>query len=230
MTPVMSSSRIILVEDDARIAAGLVQALKRHGFEVELSTTGRAAVTRGLEAPPALAVLDLGLPDTSGHQVLAAWATRTSFPVVVLTARTDVKTRVAVFAEGAVDYLPKPFFVEELVARIEARLGKRKAPPRVTAWADVEVDLLARQVRREGRVVELTPHQLNVLAFLVERPGEAVSRERLAREVLSVTGESAPRTVDSHVARIRRALGPRAAEAIATVRVIGYRFDPGPAP
>jgi DNA-binding response OmpR family regulator len=224
----MEAVQVLIVEDDPPIAAGLVKGLSDLGFEPELVATGRAAVERGLRAPPDIALLDLNLPDVSGLDVLMEWQSRASFPVVVLTARTDLDTRVDVFEQGAADYVAKPFFLEEVVARIEARLGYRQAqrPKRVVSWADVQVDLDGRIVHRSDIEVPLTPHQFNILAHLLEHRGHAVSRKRLAKRALSVDGECTPRTVDSHVARIRKALGPSAAAALVTVRAVGYRFDP----
>ncbi len=147
--------------------------------------------------------------------------------MVVLTARTELEDRLRCFELGAVDYLPKPFWMEELLARIRARLRVREqTQPREVAWADVIVDLDARRATRGGEDLGLTASEFNLLAYLLERPGRAMSRAQIARSTLTADDAVDDRTVDSHVARIRRKLGKPASDAIRTVWGIGYRFDP----
>ena len=216
---------ILVVEDDPPIAAGIVRGLTAAGFAVELAHDGRRAAELALSRPFDLIVLDLNLPELGGFEVLELWRGRLSTPVVVLTARTDLDARLQAFAGGAVDYLPKPFWIEELVARVRARLRVSEvAPARTVAWDDVVLDLDARAVTLAGAALALTAHEFNVLAYLLERPGRAISRRQLAEAALPASGDRSDRTVDSHVARIRRKLGPAGAR-IATVWGIGYRFD-----
>ena len=221
------SPRVLVVEDDAALAAGIVTGLKRAGFAVELCTDGDQALDRVPADPPALVVLDLMLPGRGGFELLQAWQGRVQVPILVLTARTELEDRLRSFALGAVDFLPKPFWMEELVARIRARLRLREeeAPQRV-AWADVEADLDARRVCREGEDLGLTAFEFNVLAYLLERPGRACSRAQISTAVLSTGDDIDERTVDSHLARVRRKLGRPAADALQTVWGIGYRFSP----
>jgi two-component system OmpR family response regulator len=222
--------RILVIEDDPPVAGGLVRGLRAAGFAVELATDGttgaRLAVAGGVDA----VLLDLMVPGLSGFEVLAALHGRASAPpVIVLTARVELDDRLRAFGLGAADFVPKPFWIEEIVARLRARLpGAAPArPARTIAWADVVVDLDARTLRVAGELVALTRVELDLLAYLVERPGRAIPREQLSRAVAVVDDreDRDERTVDSHVSRLRRKLGAAAA-AIATVWGIGYRFDP----
>ena len=221
--------RILVVEDDPRLASGIVMALKKNGFTVELCVDGEAAVTKATSEEFALVVLDLMLPDMSGLDVLDALRRRSSTPVLILTARTDLPTRLKSFQLGADDYLAKPFFTEELIARIETRLRiKREEPRRIVQWAGVHVDVDARRVSFEGRPLKLTAFEFDVLVFLMEREGRAVTRRQIAEQALSSLGQRSERTVDSHIAHLRRKLGA-AGTALQTVWSVGYRFERPPA-
>lgn len=222
-----TSPRVLVVEDDAATAAGVVRGLRAAGFDVELSTSGADAAHRiGVEAHDVV-VLDLMLPEKDGFEVLERMRHRTSAPVIVLTARTDLADRLRAFELGAADFVAKPFWIEELVARIRSRLRLApERPKRIVRWAGVSLDLDARTVLVDGRPAPLTPTEFAVLAFLAERPGRAVSRGVLSERALASLDEPDARTVDSHVARLRKKLG-EGASAIVTVWGIGYRFDPG---
>lgn len=222
---------VLVVEDDPAIAAGIVRGLKGAGFDVELAHDGRRGAELALARPFDLVVLDLMLPELGGFEVLELWRGRLSTPVIVLSARTELDARLQAFAGGAVDYLPKPFWIEELLARVRARLRlpDAAAPTRTLGWDGALLDLDARTVTLAGEPLGLTAHEFNVLLYLVERPARAITRRQLAEAALPAGGDRSERTVDSHVARIRRKLGPAGAR-IATVWGIGYRFDaPEPA-
>jgi DNA-binding response OmpR family regulator len=222
----MTSHRILVVEDDAAVAAGLVQGLKRTGFVPELATTGAQAFDAFKVTAFDLLLLDLSLPERDGLAVLEQFRSRSTAPVIVLTARTGLPDRLTSFELGATDFVAKPFWFEELLARIRAHLRVTAQREHQTiAWAGCRVDLDARQVLLEGVEVDLTPTEFSVLAALVTNPGTAISRDRLAR-LASSNGEILGRTIDSHVARIRKKLG-EAANALKTVKAVGYRFDGG---
>lgn len=223
--------RVLVVEDDPGIAATVVRGLKAAGFAVTLETRGDLALELPLKEPFDVVVLDVNLPGLSGFELLERWRTRLSVPVVVLTASTELEDRLAAFAGGAVDWIPKPFFMEELIARVRARLptsssssGPGSTAARVLHIGAVSIDVEARAATRDGKDLGLTRHELNLLLYLVERPGRAVTRAQLADAVLSIDRESTERTVDSHVARVRKKLGDDGA-AIKTVWGIGYRFE-----
>ncbi len=221
-----SRPRVLVVEDDLAIAQQLVGGLHRAGFEVALHNEGHGAAERAIAERFDGVVLDLMLPGANGFEVLARLKGRTSVPVVVLSAGTDLDTRLRSFNAGAVDYLAKPFFLAELVARLRARLAApvEDAPRRVHRWGRTAVDLQARVTRVDGQEVALTPAEFNILALLIERSGRAVTRAMICDLALSLDGEVEERTVDSHVARIRRKLGPDGT-ALRTIWGIGYRLD-----
>ncbi|MGB1277335.1 MAG: response regulator transcription factor, partial [Nannocystaceae bacterium] len=167
----------------------------------------------------------LMLPERSGFELLECWRERTRVPVLVLTARKDLAARVQSFKLGAVDWMSKPFFMEELLARINTRLHpKPNDPTTVLGWGDVQLDLGRRLATVAGRRIELTGHEFNLLAMLVQRPGRVMSRRQLGSGALPANGDRCDRTINSHIARIRRKLGP-AGNAIRTVRGAGYCFE-----
>lgn len=217
-------SHILIVEDEPPIAASLVRGLKGAGYTVELLSDGLAAQERVLAGGVDLVVLDLSLPGQDGHALLETCRTRVSTPFVVVTARTGLDARLRSFNLGAVDYLPKPFFLEELVARIRARLQPAPEAEPVYRFADVEVRLKAREVRVGDRDAGLTVHEQNVLFYLMARPGRPVTRDQLIAHALPPDSEATGRTVDSYVAHVRKKLGPEGAACIETVFRLGYRF------
>ncbi|MCA9612685.1 MAG: response regulator transcription factor [Sandaracinus sp.] len=216
-------NRVLVVEDDATVASALVRGLRKAGFEVELETDGARGLKTASRGDHDAIVLDLMLPERDGFEVLEAIGAR-GVPIVVLSARDGLDDRLRAFGLGAVDFVAKPFWMEELVARLRTRLHVPEArPKRTVSWANVAIDLDGRTVHVGDAPVHLTRAELDVLVFLVERPGRAVPRDELLARLLDESADA--RTVDSHVARVRKKLGTAAA-AIATVWGIGYRFDP----
>ncbi|MCK6524122.1 response regulator transcription factor [Myxococcota bacterium] len=218
------SRHVLVVEDDLSLATELSRGLRASGYTVELATDGDGVAERVLDGRFDAVVLDLMLPGRSGVEILEALQGRVSAPVVVLTAKTSLPARLEAFRAGAADYLPKPFFLEELVARLDARLGRRGDAPRVVRLGEVTLDLDARTAERAGVDLGLTPHELNVLAWLASRPGKAATRAQIVEAALSTDGDTQERTLDSHIARIRKKLGPEGA-ALKTVWGVGYRLD-----
>jgi len=214
------------VEDDAGVAGGIVRGLREVGFEVELATNGVDGARKALEGGFDAIVLDLMLPEQSGFAVLEQLQGRTSAPILVLTAKSDLADRLRCFSLGAADYVSKPFWLEELVARLRTRLRiNSEAPKRIIRWANVALDLDSRMVSVDGNDAELTRNEFDLLAHLVERQGRAISRAQLAEHALTPFEQRDARTVDSHVARIRRKLGPDGGSRVVTVWGIGYRFE-----
>jgi len=219
--------RILVVEDDLKVVQGLIRGLSRAGFDVTVAMDGEDGAHRAVAEPVDLVILDLMLPGRSGFEVLEAMSGRVSIPVVVLSARTELGARLKSFDLGAVDFVPKPFWMEELVARIRSRLAiRRESPHRVLEIGGVVLDLDARRATRGGEDLGLTGHEFNVLAYLVERPDRALTRGQLAAAALSAEGDRLDRTVDSHISRVRKKLGDDG-ERITTVWGIGYRYEPG---
>lgn len=220
------SPHILVVEDDSGVAQGLVRGLKQAGFRTSLEMSGDRGLERILTGEFDLVLLDLMLPNRTGFEVLDAMRARASVPVIVLSALTDLPARLKSFETGAVDFVPKPFFMEELVARVRSRLDLGQAEARrELALADTVLDLDARVARRGGEDLGLTGFEFNVLALLRQRAGRAQTRAQIAEDALSEEGDSSDRTVDSHISRIRKKLGPEAAQRIKTVWGIGYRCD-----
>jgi DNA-binding response OmpR family regulator len=221
------SHRLLVVEDDAGVAGGIVRGLRAAGFEVELATNGVDGAKKGLDGGFSAIVLDLMLPGQSGFAVLEQLQGRTSVPVLVLTAKSDLADRLQCFGLGAADFITKPFWMEELVARLRTRLRiNSEAPKRVVRWANVALDLDSRAVTVGEEDAGLTRNEFDLLAHLVERQGRAISRAQLAEHALTPFEQRDSRTVDSHIARIRRKLGAEGGSRIATVWGIGYRFEP----
>jgi len=221
------AERLLVVEDDAGVAGGIVRGLRAAGFDVELATNGVDGAKKALEGGYGAIVLDLMLPGQTGFAVLEQLQGRSSVPILVLTARNDLADRLRCFDLGAADFIAKPFWMEELVARLRARLRiNSEGPKRVLRWANVAVDLDSRLVTVAGSDAGLTRNEFDVLAHLVERPGRAISRSQLAEHALTPFEQRDARTVDSHIARIRKKLGEPGAASVVTVWGIGYRFEP----
>lgn len=221
------SLRILVVEDDTTLAQSIVQGLRDASFAVALCNDGESASRRMQQESFDLVILDLMLPGKSGEELLEEWHARNNIPVIVLTARTELSDRLRCFELGAVDYLPKPFWMEELMVRIRTRLRLQdETPSRVIEWSDATVNLDARTVHRNDEELVLTRSEFNVLAYLLERSGRAVSRSQIAEYALTVGDSRSPRTVDGYIARLRTKLGDDAGSCLETVWGIGYRFAP----
>ena len=213
---------ILVVEDEDAIADPLVAGLRREGYDVLRVDTGEGA----LEASPAdLVLLDLRLPDIDGLDVCRRLRERSRVPIIVLTARGEEADRVVGLELGADDYVVKPYGLRELIARIRAvmrraaMLGETGGPLRV---GELEVDERARRATLDGCELELTPKEFELLAALARDPGAAVSRQRLLAEVWQTSWYGSSKTIDVHVAALRRKLGDAA--WIETVRGVGFRL------
>jgi two-component system, OmpR family, alkaline phosphatase synthesis response regulator PhoP len=225
-------TRLLIVEDNADLAYGLRNNLEIEGYEVEVATDGRAGLEAASRRTPALVILDLMLPGMDGFRVLRALRQQgQSPPVLVLTARGEEADKVRGLRMGADDYVTKPFGLLELLARVEALLRRavpaREEGPSLLRFGDVEVDAAARTVRRRGRPVELAPKELDLLLALLRSRGAAVSRLTLMTQVWGYSSAVVSRTVDTHVAELRRKLEdtPSAPRHIITVRKVGYRLE-----
>jgi two-component system response regulator RegX3 len=215
--------RLLVVEDDASIAEPLQTGLAREGFEVDLATTGAAALAA--EASD-LVLLDLGLPDLDGRVVCRRLRERSNVPIIVVTARGDEVDRVTLLELGADDYVVKPFGFRELVARIGAvlrRASGMQAPERASliAVGQLQIDTRAREVSFAGRRVTLTPKEYDLLICLARDPGAVHTREQIVDTVWDENWWGPTKMLDVHVASLRKKLAPGAIE---TVRGVGYRL------
>jgi len=223
------TQRILLVEDDESLGRQIAGNLREAGFEPTWLKDGDAAMREPIR-PYALVVLDLMLPGAYGLDVLKQIrGSGSSVPVLVLSARNETRDKVRALQLGADDFVSKPFFPEELLARVHARLRRPSLEAEGSVRVgELEVDLSARAVRVAGEPVELTRLEFDLLAALARRPGAAVARSWLADHVLDPEREGTERTLDVHVSRLRRKLGT-AGRTIATVWGVGYRLAEGTA-
>ncbi|MEI8239630.1 MAG: response regulator transcription factor [Actinomycetota bacterium] len=217
--------KLLLVEDDPSISVPLSEGLGREGFEVVVASTGAAA----LAAPPVdLVLLDLGLPDLEGRVVCQQLRARSAVPIIVVTARGEEIDRVILLELGADDYVVKPFGFRELVARIRAVLRRTSATEPTTVGTtmtvgDLQIDQRTRLVTHAGHSVALTPKEYDLLVCLAADPGAVRSREQLIHDVWDENWWGSTKTLDVHVASLRKKLSP---ELIETVRSVGYRLVP----
>ncbi len=216
---------ILVVEDEDSIAGPLAEGLAREGFAVNRVATGQEA----LDAPlPDLVLLDLRLPDIDGIEVCRELRSKSNVPIIVVSARGEEVDRVVGLELGADDYVVKPFGFRELLARIRAVMRRTNAGDEddVLRAGTLEVDTRARRASLDGRELALTTKEFDLLALLASDPGAVIDRERLLREVWNTEWFGPTRTVDVHVASLRRKLGdPRWIE---TVRGVGLRLAPQP--
>ncbi|MEZ0074284.1 DNA-binding response OmpR family regulator [Planotetraspora sp. GP83] len=223
-------THVLVVEDDPAIGSELTEALAGHGYDVALATTGADALELARQATPDLVLLDLGLPDMDG--VAVCRRLRSALPytvIVVLTARTQEFEVVVALDAGADDYLTKPFRLTELLARLRAHLRRRTAPQeeRSVSVGRLRLDLPARRVYIAGTELALRPKEFDLLAALVSRAGEVVTREQLMEEVWDVNWFGPTKTLDVHVFALRRKLTEQGEDPrrITTLRGLGYRYE-----
>ncbi|MEJ2129538.1 MAG: response regulator transcription factor [Woeseiaceae bacterium] len=212
--------QILLVEDDHSLASGLCKALRNEGFVTNHVSEGKDALNVVDVDPPDIVVLDLGLPDMDGLEVLQAIRRRSSIPVLILTARSSVDARVSGLDSGADDYLPKPFEIPELIARlkvIERRLSTSQESL-ISAGA-VSLDVISQQVFRDGVAVELPRREYMVLKSLMENKGRVQTRQQLENRLYAWGEEVASNAVEVHVHHLRKKLGN---DLIKTIRGVGY--------
>jgi two-component system alkaline phosphatase synthesis response regulator PhoP len=224
-------SRILVLEDNADLAYGLRNNLEIEGYDVDVVEDGALGLSAARATGPDLIILDLMLPGMDGYRVLRALRDEgLHTPIMVLTARSEEADKVRGLRLGADDYVTKPFGVLELLARVEALLRRTTLTPddledRI-GFGDVEVIRASRSVRRAGEPVLLTPKEYDLLIALLGRHGAVASRGELLSEVWGYSAEVFSRTVDTHVAELRRKLesDPTAPHHILTVRKAGYRL------
>jgi two-component system response regulator MtrA len=215
-------NRILIIEDDPQLGRQIVGHLEQAGFEPLWWTEGRPPSGAALESLR-LVILDLMLPGTHGLDVLKAVRAASDVPVLILSARNATDDKVRALKLGADDYMTKPFWPQELIERVRARLRRpTMASGDVFEVGDLRVDVGAADVRVAGRAVELTSVELKLLAALLRRRGQAVARDWLVANVLDPERDGTPRTLDVHVSRLRKKLGDAA--PIETVWGIGYRL------
>ena len=224
-------TRILVIEDNADLAFAVTTALQSEGFDVAVAATGPEGVARGRARDADLIILDLMLPGFDGYRVIRTLRDDgIETPILVLTARGEEADKVRGLRLGADDYVTKPFGAMELLARVEALLRRSRisAPvPLLDHFGEVEVNRMARTVKRRGDPVALTPKEFDLLVALMDRAGAVVPRGDLLSAVWGYQQDVSTRTVDIHVSELRAKLEPNPAQPvhIITVRKTGYRFE-----
>ena len=223
------ATTVLVVEDDRMIADGLLDALTSHGYAARHSTTGREAIELARALPPDAVLLDLGLPDIGGQDVCRIVREKSDVPIIVVSARGEEIDRVLLLEFGADDYVVKPFGFRELVARIRAVMRRAKAPAvgevtpsSLVAVGALQIDQRTHTVRFRGADISLTPKEYDLLLCLASDPGAVCSRDQLLRDVWDENWWGSTKTLDVHVASLRKKLLP---ELIETVRSVGYRLN-----
>jgi DNA-binding response OmpR family regulator len=228
MWPVATEQTLVVIEDDSNIADLIDTYLRAAGFRVLLADSGERGLELIAQQPPALAILDIGLPGIDGFDVCRRIREKSTLPVLFLTARDGEIDRVLGLELGADDYVTKPFSPREVVARVKAILRRGQIVPAaadatvVTVGDDFEVDLARREVRVRGATVPLATREFDLVAHLAHNQGIALSRQQLLDAVWGVDWYGDDRTVDVHVRQLRKKLGDDL--PLATVWGIGYRL------
>ena len=233
MTPGVSPrlDRILIVDDQEELLNGLAVNFRREGYEVLTATRGGTGLSLALEERPDLIILDVMLPEMSGLDVCRELRrTGVEAPIIMLTARGEEIDRVLGIEIGADDYLTTPFSVRELLARVRTRLRRRPAPagpgPARYRFGDIEIDFEKLRAERQGRAVELSAKEFDLLGLLVRRRGEILTRDEILKQVWGYDDPPLTRTVDTHILRLRQKVEPDPANPcyILTVYGAGYRF------
>jgi two-component system response regulator PhoP len=220
--------RMLIVEDEARLRLQLARYFTEQGWVVEEAADGREALYMGSEHPYDIAIVDLGLPEMSGIELIANWRENNrEFPVLVLTARGDWQDKVEGLEAGADDYVTKPFHLEEIHARVNAL--QRRAAGRSQPCADygpIRIDFSARVVTRAGETLDLTNYEYNTLEYLVHRAGEVISKTELTEHLYDQDFDRDSNVIEVFIGRLRKKLDPdNDLKPIKTVRGAGYRFS-----
>jgi two-component system phosphate regulon response regulator PhoB len=225
---------VLVVEDEAPLATMLRYNLEKQGFRVEEAADGQEALTRIAETQPDLVLLDWMLPTVSGLEVcrqIRRKASTRDLPVIMVTARTEDQDAVRGLNTGADDYITKPFNIEALLARMRALLRRSNAMPvkGQLEFHDIEMDLAAHRVTRNGRRLHLGPTEFRLLEFFMQHPRRVFSREELLDAVWGPDIHVEPRTVDVHIRRLRKSInGDNELDVVRTVRTAGYALDTEP--
>lgn len=220
--------RLLLVEDEIDLQSKLQQRLQAKGFSVDVASDGKSALFHGSEYPVDLAIVDLGLPDLSGIEVIRQWReANKSFPILILTARSNWQDKVEGLEAGADDYLVKPFHVAELLARVNALLRRSAGhASSVIKYPGLQLDTQRQEVLREGQVVDLTSYEYLVLEYLAMHAGKVISKSELTEHIYEQDFDRDSNVIEVFVGRLRKKLDPdNRIKPIETVRGRGYRFE-----
>jgi DNA-binding response OmpR family regulator len=223
-------AQVLIIEDDPRIRPLLMRSLGERGHAVSSASSGMQGLSMAVENRPDLVILDLGLPDVDGTQVLSMLRAVSDVPVIVASARDDDPSLVGCLDAGADDYVVKPFTTDQLEARIRAvmrRAAASRTERRALVVGGLEVDPVSRRVSLDGAALDLSPREFDLLRHLAERPGEVVTKRELLTDVWNQPWGGSDKTVDVHLSWLRRKLGESAAAPayLHTVRGVGVRLS-----
>jgi len=228
----VSAQRILIVEDDPAIADFVQTALKRENFETELVKRGDMVLARVEALPPDLILLDLMLPGMDGLDVCKTLRLRPQYtPIIMLTAKDDDVDKIVGLEIGADDYITKPFKIRELIARIRAHLRLAQhsigSTSRILRFDSLEINIDGRTVSRDGKIIDLSPKEFDLLVLLASNPHRVYGRETLLKNVWGYEYMGQSRTVDVHMQRLREKIEPDPSQPrfLVTVRSIGYKFN-----
>lgn len=225
-----SQAKILVVEDEPNMVAGLRDNFEFEGYEVITASDGVEGLQRALEESPDVVILDVMMPRMSGLEVCKQLrAKRSSLPIIMLTARGQEVDKVVGLELGADDYVTKPFSIRELLARVKAILRRTAAGPKHQdqhSFGDVEVDLRRHRVLRAGKALDISSKEFELLKYFISHSGETLSRDRLLEDVWGYENYPTTRTVDTHLVRLRQKLEPEPEQPqyFLTVHGTGYRF------
>jgi len=223
-------TKILLIDDDRAFARALSIGLGAHGYEVVVAHDGREGIVAATRERPDIMLLDLGLPEYTGMELLEAVRLWSDVPVIVLSARHQSATKVAALDAGADDYITKPFGIDELLARIRAALRRASSDPNagIVTAGDLRIDLATRRIARGAQEIHLTPKEWNVMAALVRAPGRVVPQAELLTEVWGPGYEGEGEYLRTVLLRLRKKLeaDPGAPRHFLTEPGVGYRFAP----
>jgi DNA-binding response OmpR family regulator len=223
-------TKILIVEDEPNMVAGLRDNFEFEGYQVVTAPDGVAGLERALSEMPDLVILDVMMPRMSGLEVCQQLkAKRPSIPIIMLTARGQEVDKVVGLELGADDYVTKPFSIRELLARVKAVLRRAQTSPKNGdryMFGDVEVNLRSCEVVRKGKALDFSSKEFELLKYFLSHSGEAISRDRLLEEVWGYDRFPTTRTVDAHIVRLRQKLEPKPDDPhfILTVHGVGYKF------
>jgi DNA-binding response OmpR family regulator len=223
--------QLLVIEDDPRLREAMIRSLRASGHAVASAATGMGGLQEALEHRPDLVILDLGLPDVDGAELLRILRAVSDVPVIVATARDDDASAVRALDSGADDYVVKPFSAAQLEARVRAilRRGTGAAAEDPLTVGPLVIDQAAREVRLDGARIDLSPKEFDLLAYLAARPGQVVTKRALLAVVWQTQFGGADKTVDVHLSWLRRKLGEsaQAPRLLHTVRGVGVKLvDP----
>jgi DNA-binding response OmpR family regulator len=226
----MAKTRVLIVEDESSISEPLAESLEREGFDPSVAASGEAALSAFDVDPAEVVLLDVGLPDRDGRDVLREIRSRSGVPVIMLTARGEEMDRILGLELGADDYITKPFSAREVAARIRAVLRRASPLPTTTPLSvgAVRIDPASRMASKNGTMLELTAREFDLLRMLMSNAGRVVRREDIMDEVWDRNWFGSTKTLDVHVAWLRKKIedDPASPRYITTVRRVGFRFAP----